>query len=49
MTAAVVIAFAVLILGTGIALVRMNRLTCEPCNTADDSAYCNPPRPHRPT
>jgi len=44
----VVLGLVLFLGGTAMALVRMNRLSCMPCNSADDSAYCNPPRPHRP-
>jgi hypothetical protein len=49
MTAVVVIVFAMSIIGTGIALVRMNRMSCLPCESGDESAYCDVPRPRRPS
>ena len=37
-----------IIAATTRAIIMMNRMSCLPCETADDRAYCNPPRPRRP-
>ncbi|GEM_PF-1245665 len=49
MTMLVALLFLGLIGGTTAALIRMNRMSCLPCQTGDDSAYCKPPRPRRPS
>lgn len=49
MSMLVALLFLGLIGATTAALIRMNRMTCLPCEAGDDSAYCNPPRPRRPS